>query len=377
MKNKLKTCDKNKRILFLVNHDIVIYNFRRELVERLITEGFEIYISSPNGERIQKLKQYGCHFIETKIHRHGVAPSNDYKLFKHYYFIIKKLKPLVVLTYTIKPNIYGALAARFLKVPCISNITGLGIALEYKGILQQFTVFLYKIAFTQIHCVFFQNLENMYFFKKKKIAVGKHRLLPGSGVNLIEYQLLPFPETMRIAFISRIMKDKGIEEFLKCAEILKQKYPDIYFDVCGFCEERYEHILKNFEDKGVLIYHGMVSNIKDILYQVQCVVLPSYHEGMSNVLLEAAASGRIILASDIPGCHEIIDEGINGYCFPVGSLEQLQQKLETIIHLSLKQKIAMGLAGRKKVEQEFDREQVVDAYLDEIRKICGGTYVAL
>lgn len=372
MKNVLQTGIKNKRILFLVNHDIVIYNFRRELVECLIEEGFDIYISSPDGERIQKLEQIGCHFIQTNIKRHSLAPMDEYRLFQHYYSIMKDLKPIVVLTYTIKPNIYGALAARILKILCISNITGLGISLKQKGLLQQFIIFLYKIAFTKIHCVFFQNSDNMQFFVKNKIAVGKHRLLPGSGVNLSEYLLLPYPETIRIAFISRIMKDKGIEEFLKCAEILKQKYPEIYFDVCGFCEERYEHILKYYEDKGVLIYHGMVSNIKEILFQVQCVVLPSYHEGMSNVLLEAAASGRIIVASDIPGCREIIDEGKNGYCFSAGNVEELQKCLETIINLSFQEKREMGLAGRKKVETEFDRMLVVNAYLEEIQKINGG-----
>lgn len=377
MKNKLITTSENKKILFLVNHDIVIYNFRRELVERLIAEGFDVYISSPNGERIPKLEKCGCHFIETIIQRHGYNPIKDYILFRRYLSIMKEVKPAAVLTYTIKPNIYGAMATQILGIPCIANITGLGAALKNGGLIQSVAVFLYRISFRKIHCVFFQNSDNMHFFSIKRIASGRHRLLPGSGVNLKEFSPLPFPETVRIAFISRIMKDKGIEEFLKCSEILKEKYPEAYFDVCGFCEEGYEPILKDLEEKGVLTYHGMVPNIKEILCQAQCVVLPSYHEGMSNALLEAAATGRILVASDLPGCREIIDDGKNGYCFLVGNAEELQNRLETVINLPYKEKVKMGLAGRKKAEAEFDRTLVVNAYLEEIQKIMEGKNDAL
>ena len=361
----------NRRVLFLVNHEVVIYNFRLELVVRLLQEGYDVLISSPYGERIRELEELGCTSIHTTMDRHGVSILQDLKLLLHYRKILKQYSPSVVLTYTIKPNIYGGIACRMQKIPYIANITGLGTAVEKAGFLQSFTSFLYKHALKNAQKVFFQNKENQAFFEKKRIALGKHGLLPGSGVNLTKFQPLEYPpdDTIEFVFISRIMKEKGIDHYLEMAKVIKAKYPNTHFHICGFCEESYEGILNKLQEEGIIQYHGMVKDVREIHKKTHCTVLPSYHEGMANVLLEAAACGRPVLASDIPGCKESFENGVSGFGFESRSTISLIQAIEQFITLPYEQKVTMGISGRKKVEEEFDRQIVVKAYIKEIASI--------
>jgi galacturonosyltransferase len=361
------------KILILVNHDVVIYNFRKELVERLLQDGHEVYISSPYGERIEDLKNMGCTYIEASFTRHGTNVAEELKLLFYYIKIMKQLKPDVVLTYTIKPNIYGGMACRLLNIPYIANITGLGTAVENEGFMQKLTVFLYKIAFKKIHCLFFQNEENRKFFVNKNIVTDRHRLIPGSGVNLEHFRVLEYPpdDTVEFVFISRIMKEKGIEQYLEAAKYIKNKYPNTKFHILGFCEEAYEDKLNAM--KGIIEYHGMQRDITVYLEKCHCTIHPTYYpEGMSNVLLESAASGRPVITTNRSGCREIVDDGVNGFLVEPKNSIDLIEKIEKFIKLSYEEKRNMGLAGRAKVEKEFDRQIVVNAYLDEINKIIEG-----
>lgn len=353
-----------------MNHDVVIYNFRLELVERLLNEGYEVYISSPYGERIDVLVDLGCRYLEVDLDRHGLNIFQEWKLLRYYKKIIKQVKPDIVLTYTIKPNIYGALAAKSNGVPVISTITGLGTAVENGGSMQKLSIYLYKYAFKNISKVFFQNIENKQFFINNKIAVGKHELVPGSGVNLKHFSLLEYPNdsTIEFVFISRIMKEKGIDEYLEAAKYIRSKYPNTRFHILGFCEERYEDKLNAFEKEEIIHYHGMQRDIREFLKFSHCTVHPSYHEGMSNVLLESAASGRPIITTDISGCKEIVDDSVSGYTVELKSSDDLIDKIETFLNLPYEQKREMGILGRRKVEKEFDRQIVVDAYMREIRR---------
>lgn len=360
-----------KKVLILVNHDVVIYNFRKELVERLLVARYEVIISSPYGERIDDLVDMGCEYIEANIERHGTNPLNELKLLNYYKKIIKDNKPDVVLTYTIKPNIYGGLAAKKYKVTYIANITGLGTAVEKQGLMQKITILLYKLAFSKIQRVFFQNTENMQFFIDNNIVVDKHKLVPGSGVNLQHFNVLKYPskDNVEFVFISRIMKEKGIDQYIETAKYITDKYPNTKFHVCGFCEERYEDTLKDLQNKGVLTYHGMVRDVREILKNTHCTIHPTYYpEGLSNVLLESAACGRPIITTDRSGCREVVDHGINGYKVKQKDSRDLIMKVEKFIRLGYEEKKLMGLAGRNKVEKEFDRQIVVEAYLDEIEK---------
>lgn len=355
------------KVLFLVNHDVVIYNFRLELVERLLADGHQVVISSPYGERIDDLVALGCEYHDITMDRHGMNPLKEFKLIKLYKKLLIEVKPDIVFSYTIKPNIYGAIACRKYGISCVTNITGLGTAVENAGIKQKITVALYKYAFTDVKKVFFQNTENQQFFIDHKIAIGKHDLLPGSGVNLDRFPLLPYPQGNEIhfAFISRIMKEKGIDQYLEAAQVIKAKYPYTVFHVCGFCEEAYENRLKELMDEGTIVYHGMIRDVKEFLKGIHCVVHPTYYpEGISNVLLEACACGRPIITTDRAGCREVVEDGINGYMIPQKNTEALVKSIERFIASDKKKQ--MGEYGRIKVEKEFDRNIVVDKYCKEL-----------
>lgn len=361
-----------KKILMLGNSEIVIYNFRLELVERLLADGHEVIISSPHGEKIEKLVKMGCVHDSVEIDRRGTNPVSEIRLLVHYYKLIKKVQPDIVFSYTIKPNIYGALAARKMGVPYVTNVTGLGSAIENKGLLQRFMIQLYRISLSKVQTVFFQNEKNRELFSNHKIAVNKHIVLPGSGVNLKKFNLLKYPstkKTVNFVFISRIMKEKGIDEFLEAAKKIKEKYPQARFHIAGFFEEEYEKVIEDYAKRKIIHYHGMLSDVRELLSKTHCTILPSYHEGMSNVLLESAASGRPVLASNVHGCIETFDEENSGYGFEPQNTKSLVAAIERFLALSHREKENMGLAGREKMEKEFDRQVVVNNYLQELNKV--------
>ena len=368
------------KVLFLVNHDVVIYNFRLELVERLLAEGHQVVISSPYGERIDELIALGCEYREISFSRHGVNPLRELHLISAYKKLLREVQPDVVFSYTIKPNIYGSIACRACRIPCVANITGLGTAVENGGLMQAVTLLLYRFAFTKTQKVFFQNNENRRFFLDHKIAVGKDGLLPGSGVNLQRFGPLPYPSGDRtgFAFISRIMKEKGIDQYLEAAEHIRRMHPETVFHVCGFCEQAYEERLRELHDRGVIIYHGMVRDVREILKEIHCTVHPSYYpEGISNVLLESAACARPIITTDRAGCCEVIEDGVNGFVCRQKDSADLIRQIERFLSLSRGQQSEMGLAGRRKVEKEFDRQLVVDAYMKELDAVTHDPQVSL
>lgn len=364
-------------ILILANNDVGLYNFRKELIEKLLEKKNNVYISLPEGKRITDLKKIGCKYIETKIDRRGTNIIKDIKLLLKYNNIVKKIKPDIILTYTIKPNIYGGIISRKFNIPYICNITGLGTAAENKGIIQKIVLFLYKISLKKVKCCFVQNNENLNFLKKNRIVGEKKcKLIPGSGVNLDKFKVLPYPnknQKVKFLFISRIMKEKGIEQYIEMAKYIKQKYKETEFHILGFCEEEYKEVLYKLEEQNIVCYHGMQSDIVPFLKECSCLVHPSYYpEGMSNVLLEASASGRPVITTNRSGCKEIVEDEITGFIAEIKNSKQLIKKVERFLNMSNNQKKEMGLAARKKVEREFDRNIVVDKYLKEIGDVTNG-----
>jgi glycosyltransferase involved in cell wall biosynthesis len=258
------------------------------------------------------------------------------------------------------------------RIPYISNITGLGSVFEKTKIIQTIVILFYKIAFRKISCLFFQNEANKRFFENKKIAIGKHRIIPGSGVNLTFHCFEEYPDNddkITFLFIGRVMKEKGIEELLGAAKTIKTMFQNTEFILIGPCEDHYYEKLKEYELKGIVQYYGKQDNVHSFIKNSHAIVHPSYHEGMANVLLESASTGRPVLASNISGCKETFDEGISGFGFKVKNTEDLIEKLIEFIKLPHDQKREFGLAGRKKMEKEFDRQIVINAYLKEINKI--------
>lgn len=348
-----------------------LYKFRKELLEKFINQNNEVFIALPNDEYVTKLKKLGCKFLETPLDRRGTNPFRDLKLLLHYIDLIKRIKPDVVLTYTIKPNVYGGIACRFTKTPYITNITGLGTSIENKGLIQKITLMLYKVGLKKASCVFFQNKTNQKFFIDNKIVKRNTRLIPGSGVNLEQHIFEEYPkddEKIKFLFIGRIMKAKGIEELLQAAKIVKDKYPNVQFDLIGACEEDYNQQLDESTKLGIIKYYGQQEDVHSFIKKSHATILPSYHEGTANVLLESASSGRPILASRVPGCIETFDEDVSGFGFEVRSVDSLVQSIIKFINLPYEQKKAMGIAGRRKMENEFDRNIVINAYMDEINK---------
>lgn len=361
-----------KKILVLINSLGGLYSFRRELIHKLIEEQYEVIIAAPENEKKSYFIEIGCSYINIPIERRGTNPVTDFKLLMKYKKIISNVRPSVVLTYTIKPNVYGGLVCRLLGVPYISNITGLGTAVENNSVLQKITLSLYKIGLKKSSCIFFQNRENMKFMLDKNVVNTECKLIPGSGVNLEHYKLLEYPneDIIHFLFISRIMKEKGIDQYLDAARYIKSKYDNIVFDVLGNSEELYRVKLEKMQNEGLIVYHGRQEDVREFHKLSHCTIHPTYYpEGMSNVLLESAACGRPIITTNRSGCREIIEDGVNGFIVEQKNSKDLIEKIEKFLRLSFEEKRQMGSDGRKKVEKEFDRQIVIKAYLDEIDKL--------
>lgn len=360
------------KIVILTNSITGLRSFRLEVMKKFRDEGHSVAIYCPLHKETEEFTEIGCQVKFVKnIERRGTSIKTDIKLFLEYFRILGKEKPDMVFTYTIKPNIYGALACAVRGIPCAPNITGLGSAVENGGKMQKLTVLLYKLGFVRVKKVFFQNQENMDFFVRKKIALGKHELLPGSGVNLEKFQLLPYPEkdTVEFAFISRIMKEKGADQYLEAAEIIREKHPETVFHVCGGCEEAYQEKLNSLHEKGIINYHGRLRDIREIHKEIHCTIHPTYYpEGMSNVLLESCASGKAIITTNRSGCREIVDDGINGYIVEQKNTEDVIAKIEKFLSLTFEERKKMGMCGREKVEKEFDRNIVIDKYMEALKE---------
>ena len=353
----------NKRILVLANNDVGLYRFRKDLLAALLGAGHEVYISLPDGGFISELVQLGCRFIDTPIERRGMNPIHDSKLFRQYRAMLKEVKPDLVLTYTIKPNIYGGLACRMAHIPYAVNITGLGSAIENGGWLKKFVLALYKPALKGARVVFFENAGNRDTLTATGVVPkGRDVVLSGAGVNLEDYPYQSYPQegAVRFLFVGRVMHEKGVDELFAAAKRMKQEYGDgVEFHIVGSFEEGYKPLMDELEKAGVVKYHGYQSDMKRFYAMASCVVLPSYHEGMSNVLLEAAASGRPLITSDIPGCREAVDDGVSGYLCPEKDADALYEAMRRFVELPESWRGEMGRRGRERMEQRFSKTAVV------------------
>ncbi len=370
------------KILILTNYANGLWLFRKELLLAFLEEGHTVYVSLPPDENVDKLRSLRCggravRIIETPFERRGNNPARDLKLFLDYRRLLKQYQPGAVLTYTIKPNLYGGLACRLGHVPYLCNVTGLGTAIEDGGALSRILLRFYKISMKKAERVFFQNAKNREFMNRHGIAVHNSGLLPGSGVNLCEHTFSPYPpETEGIIFLAviRIMRDKGIDEYLEAARVMVRRQAEtdvqIRFWLAGEYEEesraQYEPVIRELEDSGIIRYFGHIDNVGEVMAQSHVIVHPSYHEGLSNVLLEAAACGRPVLASRISGCVETFCEGESGFGFAIKSADALVQAMEKVLALSGEERERMGRAGRKWAEDHFDRNIVLQAYRDEL-----------
>ncbi|EEV38222.1 hypothetical protein ECBG_00491 [Enterococcus casseliflavus EC20] len=363
-----------KHIFIISNNDVGLYKFRKEVISAFLDRGYRVSLCLPYGKYIDYFLDLGCEFYDIEINRRGTSIIQDFKLLKNMYKYINKLNPDIVLTFTIKPNIYGGIASLLNRKLYVANITGLGTALGNASHTQKILTLLYKLSFYRIKTVFFQNNSDFNFFKQNHISnPEKYKILPGSGVNLNQIKKLDYPEKSktRFLFISRIMYEKGIDNYLETAQVIKEEYDDVEFHICGFLEEDYKEKLLDLVEKGIVIYHGMIDDVESIFNIIHCTIHPSFYpEGLSNVLLESCAYGRPIITTDNPGCREIVDKNkSNGFIVNKNNTEELVQSVRDFMDLSYRDKEIMGKNGRKFVEENFSRDIVVEKYLEEIDNI--------
>lgn len=360
--------NKKKKILFLSNHFHTLYAFRKELIKKLLDEGHEVFLSIPEDEN-EYFKNLGCNIIITEIDRRGVNPKNDLKLIWFYRKMIPKVDPDIIFSYTIKPNIYGCLASRK-KYKQVCNITGTGATFLKDDYVAKICKILYKMSVRKAYKVYFQNSGDKEFFLSNGLVRDNYEMLPGSGCNLEEhaFQDMPDDKVIRFIFIGRVMQLKGVDEYLEAAKSIKQKYPNTEFIIAGWNEEeKYKKIVDDYQKKGYVSYIGFRTDIGEWISKCTCTVLPSHGgEGVPNVLLESAATGRVCIGSSINGTTDVIDDGITGYLFETGNANSLIEQIEKILLLSSEERADMGKAGRDKMVREFDRNIVINKYYSEV-----------
>ncbi len=359
------------KILILTNHSYMLYRFRLELIQALM-KSHEVVLSMPFVGHEEDFQALGLRCIETDIDRRGINPATDLRLFHTYQRLLKEEKPDLVITYSIKPNIYGGLACRIAGVPYCANVQGLGTAFQRKG-LAQFVTVLYKLALGKARTVFFENRENAEEFCRRGIlSAEKETVLPGAGINLERYSYVPYPENKAVHFLylGRIMKEKGMDELFEAMRRLREKFgAGMVLDIVGFFDdEGYKAQVDQLVAEGIAVYHGFQSDPLPYYAAADCVVLPSYHEGMSNVLLEAAATGRPVITSDIPGCREAVEDGKTGLLCKARDCASLYEQMARMAETSPAERQAMGLAAHEKMLQEFDKHLVVEKTMASLFK---------
>ncbi|MBR2848044.1 MAG: glycosyltransferase family 4 protein [Clostridia bacterium] len=367
----------SKKTILMINvHEDDVLCFRKQVILGLEKEGYRVVLLYPLGDRTAEITSENIIAEDIEMDRHGCNPFKDFGLLLRYVKAIKKHKPSVVLLYTIKPNIYGGMAASFLKVPFVNNITGIGSSMhEKETLLEKFVTLLYKISLRKTTRVFFQNKENRELFLEKKICTEYNSsLIPGSGVDLNRFSYHPPKPSDKVVFnyIGRVMRTKGILEYVEAAGRIKENHPQCEFNILGFVENdetELIELLRTEEEKGHVLYRGPQSDVLPWIVASDAIILPSkYGEGMSNVLLETAAIGRALITTAIPGCA-CLTENANGYVCKPGDTDGLVQCIEQFLALPEEERTAMGVRSRELVERSYSRERVVRAYVDTVNDL--------
>ena len=356
------------KIFIATNHSYMLYRFRKELIAELLKNN-SVTLSMPFVGHEKDFEAMGCKCINTDIDRRGINPKTDLNLLLTYFNQIKQEKPDKIITYSIKPNIYCGLAARLKKIPYFVNVQGLGTAFQNKK-LATIVSLMYKTGTGKAKTIFFENNANAQIFVDKKIIKkDKITILNGAGINLDTYKYSEYPDdsVVKFLYLGRIMKEKGIDELLEAFKILKNEFCDkVSLDMVGFFEDEYKDIIEDLHERNIINFHGFQTDTNPYYEKCNCVVLPSYHEGLSNVLLEASATGRPVITSDIPGCKETVDDNKSGYLVNVKDVDDLYKKMKDFVLLSKELKAEMGKNARGKVEREFDKKQVVKNTIEKI-----------
>lgn len=359
-------------IVFSGNTSWSMYNFRLGLLKNLLSSGYDICVIAPEDEYTSKITEAGIKFYPVKkLNRSGINPYEDALLLKEYIQIYKKLKPTFIFHYTIKPNIYGTLAAKYCKIESISVATGLGNAFSKRGGLFYFVKFLYKLSsFFSKEVWFLNDCDKVIFEKHKIITKNNSFILPGEGVNTTVFKSSNeqlSQDSTHFLLIARMLYDKGVKVFVEASKLLLAKGYKINSFLLGQLDsDNPEAIslqtIQDWQKDGSVSYLGSNDKVSQFIEKANVIVLPSYREGIPKVLLEAASMEKPIITTNVPGCKEVVDDGVNGYLCEPKDINALAEKMEAFIHLSNEEKINMGKAGRDKILRNFDENIIIDIY---------------
>lgn len=359
-----------KKIVVAANNSGGLYGFRKELLCDFLKKNVEVVCFTPFDVDVEKLEELGVKLVETPIDRRGLNPIKDILLFFKYLKLIKREKPDLVVTYTIKPNIYASIASKLLHVEYANNITGLGTAFQNDGLLRKIVVALYKIAFSKSKVVFFENIENLNTIVDLGIVSREKTFLSnGAGVNLEEFSFVEYPsqsEVTKFLFMGRIMAEKGVNELFDACHKLYENGYKFNLDVLGSYEEDYKEIIDNYINEGWLKFHGYQNDVRPFIRDCNCFVLPSWHEGMANTNLECASMGRPIITSNIHGCLEAVIDGKTGYLVEKKNANDLYEKIKRFIELPYDEKVKMGQASHNHIAEVFDKKKVVENTVERL-----------
>ncbi|MCV9388618.1 glycosyltransferase family 4 protein [Reichenbachiella ulvae] len=360
------------RVVICINTSWNIFNFRSGLIKGLLAKGYQVIAVAPQDEYSDSLVQMGCEFRPVQMHQTGSNPFRDFHLFLDLRRIYADVKPDIIYQYTVKPNIYGSLAARSLGIPVVNNVSGLGTVFLNRGLTSRIAKLLYKLAFQKADLVFFQNKDDKAdFLTQIKLPHLRTDLLPGSGIDLQSFQSKSeiSNKPFRFLMIARLILDKGVEEYLLAARNLKREYPEVVFQLLGQLDEKHargvaKKYLQEFIDDDTIEYLGTSDSVKQLIDESTCVVLPSYREGTPKTLLEAAAMSRPIVTTDVPGCREVVEDGRNGYLCRVMDWRDLARKMQKMIELPPEELMKLGKNGRQYVASKFDEQLIINKYLE-------------
>lgn len=367
----------SRRVVLAANSSWNIVNFRTGLIRRLKAEGYEPVVVAPSDPAVEeRMRDLGVERIAVDIKRSGLNPFSDLALLLKYREILKRLRPRAFLAFTIKPNIYGSIAARGLRIPVIANISGLGTAFIRRGLLLALVSGLYRFALRRAAVVFFQNPDDRaLFIERRLVQPEKTRLLPGSGVDLQHFSLVPLPDgPVTFLYIGRILGDKGVRELVEAAQSLARQHLQVRVQLLGPIDEGNRTSITRTEVErwagdGPIEYLGETHDVRPFIEKATAVVLPSYREGLPRSLLEAGAMGRPLVATDVPGCREVVDDGVNGMLCAVRDSASLALSMKRLAKLTREERSAMGSASRRKIEAKFSEDVVIGAYLDALGKL--------
>ncbi|MDI1259385.1 glycosyltransferase family 4 protein [Aquabacterium sp.] len=372
---------RERKVVIALNSAWNLYNFRAGLIKALVQEGYEVVAVAPRDDYADLLSTLGCRFQAVDLDSQGTSPRKDIRLLLQYIRLLKNEKPTAFLGFTIKPNVYGSLAAKFTGIPVINNVAGLGFAFTKKNWLTSAATNLYKLALRHSAMVFFQNEQDRSMFLKLGIVKAERSCrIPGSGVDLVRFGTCnaahPIQERpFRFLLAARLLWEKGVGEFIEAARHLRQTYPEVECCVVGFTAENHAKYVslaqvRAWETEGVIRYLGISDRIEEELEKAHCVVLPSYYmEGVPRTLLEAAAARRPIITTDWIGCREVVTDQINGLLCRPRDAGHLVEKMTEMLRLTPERRMEMGEQGRLKVEREFSEETVIGMYTALLRHL--------